>query len=167
MHHTFLPNTPLTRNTIQADHRTCLQLSNLMELYSKWPQEEPIMSQHWLFTDWLYPVHMSSRRSNQIWVKHSKHHHQFQQTRCTPLLCKLNYLLTRRLNVYRDHNTSPLREVQLFTSTWSPNQLLENPNTLYSFIWVVYQMAAPLWLPTYLTQGIKPIVVHWNELHRA
>ena len=28
-------------------------------------------------------------------------------------------------------------------------------------------MVAPLQLPTYLTQGIKSTVVHWNELHRA
>jgi len=42
-------------------------------------------------------------------------------------LCKLNHLLTRRSTVHRDHNASPLREVQLFTSAWSPNQLLENP----------------------------------------
>jgi len=53
-------------------------------------------------------------------------------------LCKLNYLLTRKSNVYRDHNTSPPSEVQLFTSTWSLKQLplpiFENLNTPNSFI---------------------------------
>jgi len=34
------------------------------------------------------------------------------------LLCKLNHLLTRRSTVHRDHSTSPLCEVQLFTSRW-------------------------------------------------
>ena len=85
-------------------------------------------------TDWLSPVLISSRRSNQIWVEHTKHYHRFQQTGCTPPLCKLDCLLNRRSSIYRDHNTSPLREVQLFTSTWSSNQLLESPNTPYTFI---------------------------------
>ena len=34
-------------------------------------------------TDWLSPVHMSSRLSNHIWVEHTIHHHRLQQTGCT------------------------------------------------------------------------------------
>ena len=53
MHYTCIPNTPPKRiNTIWADQRTCLQLSNWMEHHFKWPQEEPNMSQHWL-SNWL------------------------------------------------------------------------------------------------------------------
>ena len=39
------------------------------------------------------------------------------------------------LQLYVNFNSSPRREVQFFTSMWSPNQLLENPNTPNSFIW--------------------------------
>ena len=50
---TYMPsNTPPKRNTIWADQRTCVQLSNWMKHHSKWPQEEPNMSQHWL-SNWL------------------------------------------------------------------------------------------------------------------
>jgi len=74
-------------------------------------------------------------------------------------LCKLNYLLTRKWNVHRT----------LFTSTWSPNcslllLILENPD---SFI----RVATLNWLFTTIyvpfAQGIKPLVVHSNEFHRA
>ena len=134
MHHTCLPITSPTRNTIRADQRMCLQLSNLMELYSKWPQEEPIMSQHWL-SNWLA---LSSPHIFETVQSNLSREHQTPSSASanwihTPL-CKLNYLHVKRLNVHRDHNTSPLREVQLFTSTWSPNQLLENPNIPYSVI---------------------------------
>jgi len=56
------------------------------------------------------PVQMSSRRSK---PNLSRAHHitNFGSTNWMhALLCKLNYLLTRRSNVHRDHNTSPLRE---------------------------------------------------------
>ena len=38
MHHACLPITPPKRNTIWADQRTCLLLSNLMELYKGSPR---------------------------------------------------------------------------------------------------------------------------------
>ena len=84
-------------------------------------------------------------------------------------LCRPNYLLTGRSNVHRGYNTSPLREVQLFTSMWSPNQLLlpilENPN---SFIWAAPPNDCAIttaYVPS--AQEIKPFVVHLNELHWA
>ena len=73
---------------------------------------------------------------------------------------------------------------QYFTSTWSPTlHLYVNSNSLplrefpinfsrthirlIASYGLHHQMAAPLRLPTYLAQGIKPTLVHWNELHRA
>jgi len=56
------------------------------------------------------PSQMSSRWSNQIWVEHTKYQHRLNKPNARPL-CKLNYLLTGRSNVHRDHNTSRRREV--------------------------------------------------------
>ena len=165
MHLIYLPNAPPKRiNTIWADHRTCLQLINWMEHHSKWPHEEINTSQHWLQLTGT-SVKMSSRWSNQIWAEHTKYQYRLNKLNAQPLYAS-STIFFGRSNVHQDHNTSPLREVQLFTSTWSLNQLplpiLENPNTPNSFIRVASpNVVASMWLPTYLTQGIKPSVVQW------
>ena len=109
------------------------------------------------------------------------------------LLCNLNYLLTRRSNGHQDHNTSPLREVQtlhLYMKSKSASAVnSREPNNPNSFI-----LAAPpnrlchygclhtlcprgqasrssFWLRHYgclhTLQGIKPLVLHPNELRLA
>ena len=95
---------------------------------SRRTQHEPILTLQLTDTS----VHMSSRRSN---------HTNIGSTNWMDVpLCKLIYLRIGRPNVHRDHNTLPPLKVQLFTSTWSSNQLLlpilEKPNAPNSFIWV-------------------------------
>ena len=95
------------------------------------------MSQHWLSGPYVFKmVQPSLSRAHQTPSSTSTN---WMHT----LLCKLNYLLTKRSSVHWDHNTSPLREVQFFTSTWSPNQLslpiLKNSNIPNSFIRVASQ----------------------------
>jgi len=125
MHYTCLPNTsPKRINTIWADQWTCLQLSNWMEHHSKWLQEESNMSQHSLqLTGTL--VQMSSRRSNQIWVKHTKYQYRLNKLDAHPLT-------QAQLSSHQKIKCSS--RSQHIPSTWSPNQLLENPNTPNSII---------------------------------
>ena len=63
------------------------------------------------------------------------------------------------LHLYLNSNSSPLREVPISFSRTQIHQIA-------SYL-LHHQMDAPLRLPTYLTQGIKSTVVHWNELHQA
>jgi len=111
---------------------------------------------------------MSSRWSNQIWVEHTKYQHRLNKLDVRPLM-QTQLSSHWKIYVHRDHNTSFLHEVQLFTSTRSPNQLplsiLENPNKPNSFIRVTSPKGCAItaaYVPS--AQGIKP---HSNELHRA
>jgi len=150
MHHTCLPNTSLKRiNTILAVQRTCLQLNNWMEHHSNWSQEKPNTSQHWLQLTGA-PVQICSQDdpTKSKWSTPNTNigstkwmHNPFMQA-------QLSYI--GRSNVHRDHNTSPLCEVQLFTSTWNSNQpllpILENSNTPNSFIRVVTLSSSHMYL---------------------
>ena len=113
---------------------------------------------------------MSSRRS-----KHTKHHHRLQQTGCTPPYASSTIF---SLKIKRSSKS------QRFPSTWSPTlplsvnskssplcgvQVSFSRTQIYQIAsyGLHNQMVAPLRLPTYLTQGIKSTVVHWNGLHWA
>ena len=129
-----------------------------MELYSKLPQEEPIMSQHWL-SSWLAlsSLHVFETVQPNLSKAH-KHHHWLQQTRCTPLMQPEDQLLIEitMLHLCVKSNSSPPREVPIsFSRTQTASYGLH------------HQMAPPLWLPRYLAQGIKLTVVHWYELHQV
>jgi len=63
------------------------------------------------------------------------------------------------LHLYVKSNSSPLREVPI---SFSRTQL----HHVASY-GLHHQMAAPLRLPMYLAQGIKPTVVNLNKLHQA
>ena len=123
--HVF-PSLHLKRNTIWADQWTCLQLSNFIELYSKWLQVEPILSQHW-------PYNWMALSSPHVFETVQPNLSRTQQTPSsastnwmhTPL-CNLNYLHTRRLNVHREHNTSPLPNSYLYVKSQSASRKLNS-----------------------------------------
>ena len=123
----MFPSLHLRRNTIRADQRTCLSPSNFMT--SRRTHHESTLTLQLTgslqFTCLQLTVQPSLSRAHQTPSSAS-------QTGCTLSICKLNHLLSRRSTVHRDHNTSPLREIQLFTSTWSTNQLLENKKQLHT-----------------------------------
>ena len=125
---------------------------------SRRTQHEPIMTQQLTGT----PIQMSSRRSNQIWVEHTKYQYRLNKLDAQLLYASSTifsledqmFIEITALHLYVKSNSSPLREVQ----TIFRYQFLRNPN---SFI-----LAAPpkgyaimaAYVPS--TQGIKPFVVH-------
>jgi len=82
-------------------------------------------------------------------------------------LCELNYLVSERSFLHRDHDTSLLCEVQLFTSTWSPTQLLENPNKPNSIIRVASPNSCAYVAASIPCPRDQVIRSSFNELHRA
>jgi len=161
MDHACLPNTPTEEKQYHMNRSTNVsptqQLNGtLFQMTSRRTQHEPTLTLQLTVS----LVQMSSRCSNQIWVEHTKHHHRLQQTGCTPPFMQAQ--LSSHQTIIRSSRS------QHFTFTWSPTLHLyvksqlasQNPK---SFI----RLVAPLGLSTYLAQGIKPTVVHWNELHQA
>ena len=111
MHQHAVPSLYLWRNTIRADQQTCLSLSNFMT--SRRTHHEPTLTLQ--FTGSLQSTCLQLTVQPSLCRAH-RTPLSASTTGCTPLLCKLNCLLTRRSSVHRDHNTSPLCEVQLATT---------------------------------------------------
>ena len=128
-------------------------------------------------TDWLFfSPHVFKTVQPNLNRAHQNTIFGFTNWMCTPLYANLIIFSPEDQLVHRDHNSSPLREVQLATTLHlymkSLHLYMKFQSTITRepkrFIRVASpNLVVPLRLPTYLTQRIKPTVVHSNELHQA